>query len=43
MDRAPLIPLYYENMYIAVDKNLENFALDNCNLNDYTYCYIVEG
>ena len=43
MERAPLIPLYYENMYIAVDNKLENFALDNCNLNDYTYCYIVEG
>lgn len=43
MERAPLVPLYYENMYIAVDANLENFTLDNANLNDFTYCYIVEG
>ena len=42
MERAPLIPLYYENTYIAVDSKLENFTLDSININDFTTCYIVE-
>ena len=42
LEKAPIIPLYYNDLYVGVTKNLQNLTLDPSFCHRFAYCYVVE-
>lgn len=42
IDNAGFLPLYYEILYMGVNKNLHNFNIEPSEQHNFTYCYVTE-
>lgn len=42
LEKAPIVPMYYNQLYVAANKNLCNLTLDPSFCHRYAYCYVVE-
>jgi peptide/nickel transport system substrate-binding protein len=43
LDKAPIIPMYYNDLYLGVTKNMQNLILDPSFCHRFAYSYVVEG
>jgi peptide/nickel transport system substrate-binding protein len=42
IDNAGFLPMYYEILYMGVNKNLHNFNIEPSEQHTFTYCYVTE-